>query len=147
MPFKPSFMHLHPVKDLDELPLFLYGSILTLSPLSEWETEMMAHARRKLLSNPFFENGLGDVLTHSVYKCKNPDPKISISSFWLDLSSMEVKHRSPNQLNEQLRCELRTLPETELRELTEMAIRRLRVRREHAQGLSNRFISGLRQKR
>jgi len=160
---KPDYVHVFEVFEASqgELPgyaaAFLCGALLFPEP-PETSLLLRIEAERRVFERlPFFNGGLGEILTYAAFKSTESisaenaqDPnfptcmRFRIERRWLDGANMRMVTHTPHGLNEQIRDQMRALPDPEVRALAMSAMRRLRVKESSREGLADRFVRELR---
>ncbi len=154
---KPAFVHIiefFGCEMLPHAPLFVSGPLLFPSAPDESLIMRIESERRALAERPFFGGGFGELITHSAFKAteapdSEKDPTLPRIRFklewrWFDGTNMRMVTHTPNEINEQVRGQMRALPDEDVRLLAKAAIRRMRVKESRRAELEGRFVSELR---
>ncbi|MEW6035373.1 MAG: hypothetical protein AB1529_02055 [Candidatus Micrarchaeota archaeon] len=160
---RPEFVHIHPMPmpcDSNDPPgLFLAGPLLFASAPDVSQVLRIRLERQAVERAPFFRGGIGELITHAAYKAlecgEECDPdgesgfgriahlELSLRRHWLDMANMCTNTYNANQLNNQVRKQMREMNEEDARELVRAAMRRLRVKDVQRAGLEERFMTEL----
>lgn len=129
--------------------LFLANTLLFPCTPDNETVARIESARRQVLSSPFFDGGIGELITHSAFKfaCIKDSKLLTVRWRWTDTANMLTKTYTPHEINNQIRSRMQGMDDKDVRELTMAAMRRIRIKEERRAELSDRFIKELRQKK
>ena len=158
----PKFIHTH----------FLYGHGTPIDTVSNWKRfcvvnsllvlpepddsfrESVELGRKLVLESPFFEGGLGELITYAAYKVLQgkethyfePDKRVLLTKpFFVSEFGFELAPLHPAEFNKDVRSELRTkFDDDDLRAIAIAAMRRIRVKKEKQVELADQFVRTLR---
>lgn len=160
----PNYVHSHrPFEDVPygRLPtracIFLFGQLLFPDNPDIHTLRLIDAERRMISSFPFFEGGIGEILTYAAFKAVESGPlaeeygkdfptslKFRLERKWFDGANMQMVVHSPHELNGQIREQVRALNDPEVRALAMCAMRRVRVKESAREALAEKFVSELR---
>ncbi len=148
----PTFVHIysmHPGDGPNATGLFLANTLLFPCAPGIATVARIEAARRQLSSSPFFDGGMGELITHAAFKsaCIKDSKSLAVRWRWADTANMETRTYTPHQINNQIRSRMQEMDDRDVRELTMEAMRRIRVKEGRRSELAGRFIRELRQKR
>lgn len=139
---------------------FLAGPLLFPNPPDVSILRRIEAERRAMQRAPFFNGGIGELLTHAAFKAlhspSEEDSKLPafpawlrfrVDLQWMDFTNMRRVTYSPHEVNEQIRDQMRQLKDPEVHALAVAAMRRLHVRESERPALATRFVAELRAKR
>ncbi|MFH0885287.1 MAG: hypothetical protein V1861_06260 [Candidatus Micrarchaeota archaeon] len=159
----PNYIHTYKVLDGEvsaQASVYLVGPLL-FPDLPDIDTLRRIEAERRLLASlPFFNGGMGEVLTYSAFKVTESGPtddvcekdfpvrlRFRLDWRWFDSANMRMVTHTPHELNEQIREQMRELRDPEVHALAMAAMRRLRVRESSRAMLAETFVTELRSTR
>ncbi|MDD5172427.1 MAG: hypothetical protein PHF60_05325, partial [Candidatus ainarchaeum sp.] len=129
----PIFVHIYsmnPEDGADATGLFLANTLLfPCTPGGETVARIEA-ARKQLSSNPFFDGGIGELVTYAAFKfaCITGSKPLTVRWKWVNESSMETKTHTPHEVNNQIRNQMQEMDDKGVHELTMAAMRRIRIK-------------------
>jgi hypothetical protein len=154
---RPPFLHVFPVFEPEILPyssLFLAGPLLFPDAPEASLVRRIEAERRVLAGNPFFQGGIGELITHSAFKAAESagdgrfgvpeNVRFRIERRWFDGTNMRMVTHTPHELNEQIRGQMQELSDPDVHALAMGAMRRIRVRESARAPLAERFVAELR---
>ncbi len=117
--------------------------------------EIIEKGRKLIEKSPFFNGGVGDIITYAAYKVMSgkeekyfeSDEEKQILSKRLVVweQYMDGMPAPPQEVYSNIRCELRNnLDDRELISLTKAAMRRIKIRKEKQEKIADKFVRRLR---
>ncbi len=161
---KPNFVHVTYYNQIgsqnenDADRFFLAGSLLFMGQPAPETIAHIEHARSRILSNPFFDCGIGDLITHAAFKALSKDRdrvpddftllggvELRVTYQWVD-GGMCTNTYSMHEQNEQVRFQMQDLKDEQVYALALAGMRRIRVKEENRKELAERFVKELRRR-
>jgi hypothetical protein len=158
--------YVHSFRPFEEVPygrlptracIFLAGPLLFPDNPDVHTLRLIEAERRMISSLPFFNGGIGEILTYAAFKAVESGPladecgkdfpaslKFRLERKWFDGTNMQMAVHTPHELNEQIREQIRQLKDPEVHALAMSAMRRVRVKESARAALAEKFVNELR---